>query len=162
MDAATGAERAFVSVNEGTIRIVLPVNAVSMTSRNGGGRSALKPEESTKGGRLLPGGHRAFNSFRAFKRHMGKAGDGQEWHHLVEKHKFNLKRFGAEALHNTENVIPLEKSLHERVSAFYSSKNFDITGSYGLTVREWIRAQSYEAQRSFGLLVIRKLRGGEW
>jgi hypothetical protein len=50
---------------------------------------------------------------------MGKAGEGQEWHHLVEKHKFNIKRFGAEAIHNTENVIPLEKDLHSRVSAFY-------------------------------------------
>lgn len=162
MDAATGAERVIVSVNEGTIRVVLPVNAVSMTSRNGGGRSALKPEENTKSGRLLPGGHRAFGSFSAFKRHMGKAGEGHEWHHLVEKHKFNLKRFGAEALHNTENVIPLGKNLHERVSAFYSSKNFDITGSYSLTVREWIRTQSYEAQRSFGFLVIKKISGGAW
>ncbi|WNG29908.1 hypothetical protein F0U62_42290 [Cystobacter fuscus] len=163
MDAATGAERVIVSVNEGVIRVVLPVNAVSMTARSGGGaRPALKPNEPTKGGRLLPGGHRAFSSFRAFKRHMGKAGEGQEWHHLVEKHKFNSKRFGVEALHNTENVIPLRKDLHSRVSAFYSSKNFDITGSYGLTVREWIRTQSYETQRSFGMIVIRKIASGEW
>jgi hypothetical protein len=163
MDAATGAERFIVSVNEGTIRVVLPVNAVSMTARNGGGgRSALKPEENTKGGRLLAGGHRAFSSFRAFKRQMGKAGEGQEWHHLVEKHKFNIKRFGAEAIHNTENVISLEKGLHSRVSAFYSSKNFDVTSSYSLTVREWIRTQSYEAQRSFGLLVIKRIRSGGW
>ncbi|HEX5750617.1 MAG TPA: hypothetical protein VFZ09_30600 [Archangium sp.] len=163
MDTATGTERVIFSVNEGTIRVVLPVNAASMTARNGGGgRSALKPEENTKGGRILAGGHRAFSSFRAFKRQMGKAGEGLEWHHLVEKHKFNIKRFGAEAIHNTENVIPLEKDLHTRVSAFYSSKNFDVTSSYGLTVREWIRTQSYEAQRSFGLLVIKKIRSGEW
>jgi len=163
MDAATGAERVIVSVNEGTIRIVLPVNAVSMTARNGGGaRPALKPNEPTKGGRLLPKGHRAFSSFRAFKRSIGKAGDGLEWHHLVEKHKFNLKRFGAEALHNTENVIPLNKDLHAEVSAFYSSKRPNITNSYGLTVREWIRTQSYDKQRSFALLVIEKIRTGEW
>ncbi|WP_143178018.1 hypothetical protein [Cystobacter ferrugineus] len=163
MNAATGAERVIVSVNEGTIRIVLPVNAVSMTARNGGGaRPALKPNEPTKGGGLLSGGYRAFKSFRAFKRQMGKAGEGQEWHHLVEKHKFNVKRFGAEVIHNTENVIPLGKDLHTRVSAFYSSKNPYVTNSHNLTVREWIRTQSYEAQRSFGLLVIKKIRSREW
>jgi len=163
MDAATGAERVLVSVNEGTIRVVLPVNAVSMTARNdgGGGRPAVESNEPARGG-LLAGAHRAFRSFRAFKRYMGKAGEGKEWHHLVEKHGFNLKRFGAEALHNTENVIPLEKGLHTKVSAFYSSKNFELTGSYGLTVREWIRTQGYEAQRSFGLYVIKKIRSGEW
>jgi hypothetical protein len=163
MDAAVGAERVLVSVNEGTIRMVLPVNAVSMTARNdgGGGRPAVEPNEPARGG-FLAGAHRAFRSFRAFKRYMGKAGEGKEWHHLVEKHRFNLKRFGAEALHNTENVIPLEKGLHTEVSAFYSSKNFELTGSYRLTVREWIRTQGYEAQRSFGLHVIKKIRSGEW
>jgi hypothetical protein len=164
MDAAVGAERVIVSVNEGTIHVVLPVNAVSMTARNdgGGGRPVLAPNEPAKGGGLLVGAHRAFRSFRAFKRYMGKAGEGNEWHHLVEKHGFNLKRFGAEALHNTENVIPLEKRLHTKVSAFYSTKRPDVTGSYSLTVREWIRTQSYEAQRSFGLLAIKRVRSGDW
>jgi hypothetical protein len=80
----------------------------------------------------------------------------------VEQTPGNVKQFGGEALHNTENVIALEKTIHERVSAFYSSKNFDITGSYRLTVRKWMGTQSYEAQRSFGLLAIRKIAGGEW
>jgi hypothetical protein len=163
MDAATGAERVLVSVNEGTIRVVLPVNAVSMTARNGGDeRPALEPNDPAKERLLLARKHRAFRSFRAFKRYMGKAGEGKDWHHLVEKHRFNLKRFGAEALHNTENVIPLEKGLHTKVSAFYSTKRPDVTGSYSLTVREWIRTQSYEAQLSFGLLAIKRIRSREW
>ena len=142
---------------------MLPINAVSMTARDGGGeRRAFKSEETPAGGTPLPGGHRAFKSFRAFKRFMGKAGEGKQWHHLVEQHGFNLKRFGPEALHNTENVIPLGKSLHMRVSAFFSAKNFDLTGSNSLTVREWIRTQSYEAQLSFGLLIIKKIESGEW
>jgi hypothetical protein len=77
MDVATGAERVIVSMNEGTIRIVLPVNAVSMTARNGGGgRSSLKLSENPKGGRLLSNTYRAFKSFRAFKRFMGTASSG--------------------------------------------------------------------------------------
>jgi hypothetical protein len=99
-------------------------------------------------------------SFRAFKRHMGKAGPGKEWHHIVEKR--NAKRFGAEAVHNTENVIPLEKPLHERLSALYSSIQENITRSTALTVRQWLDTQSYEAQRAFGLLAIENVRKGVW
>ncbi|HYO52823.1 hypothetical protein [Archangium sp.] len=159
MDAATGAERVIVSVNEGTIRIVFPVNAVSMTARNGG-RSALKANEDPKDGRLLPNGHRAFRSFRAFKRYMGKAGEGREWHHIVEKR--NVKRFGSEAINNTENVIALDKDLHARISAFYSSIRRGITRSSSLTVRQWLSTQSYEAQREFGLRAIENIRDGVW
>jgi len=155
MDAAIGAERVIVSVNEGMIRVVLPVNAVSMTARNGGGgRSALG-----QGGGHLPIRYRAFRSFSAFKRYMGKAGTGKEWHHVVEKR--NAKRFGSEAVHNTENVIELEKSLHDRVSAFYSSIQKEVTGSE-LTVRRCLETQSYEAQRQFGLQVIENIKRGVW
>lgn len=161
MDAATGAERVIVSVNEGTIRVVLPVNAVSMTARNGGGaRSTLKASKAPSGGRLLPNGHRAFSSFRAFKRHMGKAGEGKDWHHIVEKR--NAKRFGSETINNTENVVALDKDLHDRISAFYSSIRDGITKSSTLTVRQWLSTQSYEAQREFGLRAIENIRDGVW
>jgi len=152
-EAAIGAERVIVSVNEGTLRVVLPANAISMTARDGGGAPA-------KNGELRPNGHRAFKSFRAFKRHMGKAGTGKEWHHIVEKR--NAKRFGPEAVHNTENVIPLEKTLHDRVSALYSSIEENITRSATLTIRQWLDGQSYEAQRAFGLLAIENLKKGVW
>ncbi|ATB31685.1 hypothetical protein [Melittangium boletus] len=95
----------------------------------------------------------------AFKRYMGKAGAGKEWHHVVEKR--NAKRFGAEAIHNTENIIELEKSLHDRVSAFYSSIQKELTGSE-LTVRMCLESRSYEAQRQFGLQVIENIRRGVW
>ena len=157
MDAATGAERIIVSVPEGTIRVVLAPHVVAMATP---GASVASPAPGR--GTLLPNGHRAWGSHSGFTKAMGSAGKGKEWHHIVERHEFNLRRFGPEAVHNTENVIPLEKNLHTRISAFYSSKNFDITNSYSLTVREWMRTQSYEAQRSFGLLVLQKVRGGEW
>jgi hypothetical protein len=121
-----------------------------MTARSGGGDG------------LPPNGHRAFTSFRAFKRFMGKAGKGKQWHHIVEKHKANLRRFGREALHNTENIVPLEESLHIEVSALYSSKRPKITGSDSLTVREWVRTLSYEEQRAFGLRAIENIRKGVW
>jgi MYXO-CTERM domain-containing protein len=151
MDAAAGAERVIVSVNEGALRVVLPTTAVSMTARGSGERSD---------GTLRSNAHRAFKSFRAFKRHMGSAGSGKEWHHIIEKR--NARRFGAEAVHNTENVIPLEKPLHDRLSALYSSIQENITRSAKLTVRQWLDTQSYEAQRAFGLLAIENVRNGVW
>lgn len=93
---------------------------------------------------------------------MGPAGEGKQWHHIIEQREINLKRFGPEALHNTENVVPLEEDVHLDVSAFYSSKQEFITGSPSLTIRQWIGSQSYEAQRQFGLLAIKNVRSGVW
>jgi len=153
VDAATGAERVIVSVPEGTIRVVLPVTAVAMAARNGGGKSSGIGSGTPKEGRALPSGHRAFKSFDDFKDFMGPAGEGKAWHHIVEQRKVNVDRFGPEAIHNTENVIAVGKSKHDAISAFYSSKSPEADG---MVVREWLRTQSYEAQHAFGLRVLRR------
>jgi hypothetical protein len=93
---------------------------------------------------------------------MGPAGNGKEWHHIVEQTPRNTQRFGGAALHNTENVIPLEKTFHTRISALYSTIRFAITGSTTLTVRQWLSTQSYEAQFEFGLRAMANVRSGAW
>ncbi len=157
LDAATGAERVIVSVPEGTICVVLAPHVVAMATRSVGAGSPAQGR-----GHLLPNGHRAWGSYSGFKSAMGSAGKGNEWHHIVEQTPGNVKRFGGEALHNTENVIALNKALHIRISAFYSSKVLRVTGSRTLTVRQWLSTQSYEAQREFGLLAIRNIQNGIW
>ncbi|QRK11004.1 hypothetical protein JQX13_13590 [Archangium violaceum] len=147
VEAATGAERVIVSVPEGTIRVVLAPHVVAMAARSG---------------KLLANGHRAWGSYSGFKRAMGMAGQGKEWHHIVEQTPGNVKRFGGEALHNTENVVAMDKALHTRVSAFYSSIQPKITNSNILTIRKWLSTQSYEAQREFGLLAIKNINRGSW
>lgn len=129
--------------------IVLAPGAVAMTAWGSGG---------VRGG--LPG-YRAFKSFKSFKSAMGPAGQGKNWHHIVEQTEGNVQRFGPEALHNTENVIRLEAELHSKVSALYSSIRFDITNST-MTVRKWLSTQSYEAQREFGLRAIDNVSKGLW
>lgn len=153
MDAAAGAERVIISVPEGTIRAVVPMTAVAMTARGGGGKSAGGESGTPKKGRLLPGGARAFKSFDDFKDFMGPAGEGKAWHHIVEQRKVNVERFGPEAIHNTENVLAVDKVKHDAISAFYSSKS---PQAGGMVVREWLRTQSYERQRTFGLMVLRQ------
>lgn len=84
---------------------------------------------------------------------MGPAGSGKQWHHIVEQTPGNVQRFGAESIHNTENVIAVDARIHERLSAYYSSKQpFAGTG----TVREWLRGQSYAQQREFGIRQLKR------
>jgi hypothetical protein len=141
-----------VAVSAETVTIALASGAVAMTAQAMSGADAKEP----------PNGFRAWGSYSGFKRAMGSAGPGKEWHHLVEQTPGNAKRFGAQALHNTENITPLDKNLHTRISALYSSSRRSITGSDSLTVRQWLSTQSYEAQREFGLLAIENVTRGFW
>jgi hypothetical protein len=93
---------------------------------------------------------------------MGPAGPGKQWHHIIEQTPGNVKRFGGEALHNTENITALDKTLHTNVSRLYSGIRLRITGSSTMTVRQWLSTQSYEAQRAFGLRAITNVRNGAW
>ncbi|MBN1205151.1 MAG: hypothetical protein JXB05_09530 [Myxococcaceae bacterium] len=140
-----------VAVMGSTIVISLPATAVAVVAQGMGGAAAG----------VSPVGFRSWGSFSGLKSALGSAGKGKQWHHVVEQTPGNHERFGPHALHNTENVIPLEEGLHTRVSAFYSSIRRDITGS-SLTIRQWLGTQSYEAQREFGLLAIQNIRQGSW
>jgi len=90
-----------------------------------------------------------FRSFSALKRYLGSPGFGREWHHIVEQSQ--IGQFGAEAIHSPDNVVSVSWLKHRRISAYYSSKT-RFTG--GLTVRQWLRGQSWEDQYDFGLRVL--------
>lgn len=127
----------------------LAPGAVAMSSRG------------TRGGSTSSGYH-AWQTHRGMTKARGSAGPNKEWHHIVEQTEGNVRRFGTEAIHSTENVITLDKALHDLVSAFYSKKRPRLTFSPDLTVREWLSTQSYAAQRDFGLLAIENIRKGIW
>ncbi|RJS24167.1 hypothetical protein DRW03_11240 [Corallococcus sp. H22C18031201] len=141
--AAVGAEVVTLSLAPGAV-------AMSDDGSNGGAS------------RVRPSNPRGWASFSGFKKAMGSAGTNKEWHHLVEQTPGNVDRFGATSLHNTENVIPLDKGVHTRVSALYSSIRFDITESFTQTVRQWLSAQPFAAQREFGLMAIENVQKGFW
>ncbi|RKH11938.1 hypothetical protein D7V97_09760 [Corallococcus sp. CA053C] len=123
-------------------------------SADGSGGGSLDPSTSR--------GPKAYSSFKSFKRAMGPAGEGKEWHHIVEQTVGNEGRFGPKTLHNTENVIALRRDVHSGVSSLYSSKRPRITNSETLTVRQWLSTQSLEAQREFGLMAIQNVMRGIW
>jgi hypothetical protein len=98
-----------------------------------------------------------FRSFSAFKRALGPAGPGRQWHHIVEQGG-NVERFGAGAIHNTSNLVRVDTAVHRQISGFYSSKQ-PFTG--GQTVRQWLRSQSFDEQMQFGLDTLRRFGGGQ-
>jgi hypothetical protein len=127
----------------------------SMMSKGSGssGPSAAAPVAA--GGAKATAGQ-GYHSFSAFKRAMGPAGPGKNWHHIVEQTKGNVAKFGPETLHNTQNVVRLDAATHRQVSAYYSRIEW-FTG--GKTVRQWLSTQSFEAQKQFGLQVLKDFGG---
>ncbi len=131
-----------VAVVEGNLVITLAPTAVAMAAMGGKGEVASKTLSSGTG----------FKSFKAFKDAMGAAGPNKNWHHIVEQTKGNVQRFGPQAIHNSDNMIVVEEEIHWQISGFYSSKR---PFSQGMTVRQWLSTQPFEAQRAFGLKTLR-------
>ncbi|HJS33220.1 MAG TPA: hypothetical protein VJ924_14595, partial [Alphaproteobacteria bacterium] len=86
-------------------------------------------------------------------RQNGSAGDGKQYHHIVEQHPRNVERFGPFEIHNNDNVIILPREVHESISGHYSSKP---EGMEGKTVRDWLADKSYEAQYRYGIQQLRE------
>lgn len=99
-----------------------------------------------------------FNSYRAFVKAMGKADpSGQnlrQWHHIVEQNPSNIQKFGQEALQNKENILNIQKDIHQKISGYYSSIDPSVTGSTHMKVRDWISQQSFAEQLSFGKKIL--------
>lgn len=103
-----------------------------------------------------------FSSFDDFKklsplelllRAYGAAGDGNEWHHIVEQGGDNATNFAAEQLQNTGNIAKLPGPIHDLVTAEYA-KEYDESGK---TVRQWLSGQSFEDQWNEGVKIMREL-----
>jgi len=92
---------------------------------------------------------RSFPSFDAFKRYYGPAGEGYEWHHIVEQ----SADFPREKLNTTENIIRVPKFIHEEINGIYSSTIEE--RSY--TIRDMIQREGFGTQREFGLQQLRNL-----
>lgn len=79
--------------------------------------------------------------------------------HIVEQRPVNVERFGAERIHNTDNIIALPTSLHRKISGFYSSKQW---WTNGVRVRDWLTTQDYEEQYNFVIKTIKDFDGKQY
>jgi hypothetical protein len=105
---------------------------------------------------------KGFDTFDAFKKvspliilfkAYGPAGDGNEYHHIVEQGGTNADNIPADQLHNTKTIVELPAPIHDLVSAEYSKKH-DKTD---MTVRQWLQKQPFDKQYEYGLKVLRDL-----
>lgn len=106
-----------------------------------------------------------YQSFEAFKRAQGGAGNGWAWHHIVPKLPGNVAKFGEQMINNTNNLIRLPEgagSLHRQLTGIYNSINPAITGSRTMLVRDWVATLSYQEQWKFGIELIQKLGGAQY
>lgn len=102
-----------------------------------------------------------FNSFEKLKKALGPAGEGKQWHHIVEQHDFNIAKFGAKAIHNVDNVVPISAELNQKLNAVYSAPLPGITGS-SLTVREWLKTKTLQQNYNFGKAALHYVSEGLW
>jgi len=98
--------------------------------------------------------NQGYSSFKDLKKNIGSAGDGNDWHHIVEQSQINKSGFSPEQIHNTNNIIAVDHATHMRITGYYNTKSFDFTN--GLSVRDWLAGQSYEEQYSFGLDILKR------
>lgn len=118
--------------------------------------SATQREPASDSSCAARGAGQGFRSFSALYRTLGSEGPGRRWHHIVEQTRGNVRRFGAETIRNTQNVMKLDASVHRQISGFYSSKQ-PFTG--GQTVRQWLSGQSLEQQMQFGVDTLGRFGG---
>ena len=95
-----------------------------------------------------------FNTFSGLKKYLGSAGEGYQWHHIVEQSQIDKSGFNKAYINNTNNIIALTKEVHQKISAYYSSK--DPLISEGKTVREWLAGKSFQYQYDFGKKVLER------
>lgn len=78
------------------------------------------------------------------------------WHHVVEQSK--VGEFGDQAVNNTANIRGVARGVNQAIADYFSSKQ-DFTN--GLTVREWLKGQSWTDQFEFGLEILKRVLNGE-
>lgn len=93
-----------------------------------------------------------FTSHRALVRYLGKAGDNMEWHHIVGQFDANIARFGTHQIHNTRNVIAIDRNIHQQITAEYNR----INPFTGMRLRDEIAQLPYDQQYQRGLEILEK------
>ena len=81
-----------------------------------------------------------FDTFDELKDYLGPAGEGKQWHHIVEQSQIGKSSFTPQQIHNTNNVMAINRGVHSKISGFYSSKQ---VFSGNQLVRIWLVGQSY-------------------
>lgn len=104
---------------------------------------------------------RGYSTFEAFKRAEGVAGNGRAWHHIVSQRDINVAKFGAQRIHNTNNIVNLPHgsgTWHNRITGFFNTKNplspIGRINTNDMTFGQWVAQKSFQEQYEWGLKVM--------
>src|SRR5699024_3250997 len=79
---------------------------------------------------------RGFDTFKSGKNHLGSPGEGKKWHHIVQQSQIKKSGFNPTKIHNTNNLIAVDKATHAKISGYYNTTTFNYTD--GMSVRNWL------------------------
>lgn len=96
-------------------------------------------------------------SFAQFKSWAGNAKPNYQWHHIVEQ---GNSKFPALAIHNPQNLVQIPTAIHQKCVNSWMAKKFagSVAGfafKSSLTVRDQVRAMSWQNQHKFGVQLLR-------
>ena len=94
-----------------------------------------------------------FTTYYNLKKSIGKAGDGKQWHHIVEQSQIRKSGIDAKLIHNPNNVISLTQQQHRKISSIYSSQ---IPGTK-VTVREYLKGKTFKEQYKYGIKMLKEI-----
>ena len=91
----------------------------------------------------------------SYTKKFGKAKDyvdNGEWHHIVEQQTVTKGINSPSSVYNSYNTVPIPKSLHTKISSYYSSLHKN-----GQTFRQYVNTLPYKQQYKEGLRVLKEL-----
>jgi hypothetical protein len=84
------------------------------------------------------------------EKRFGSAGDGMQYHHIIEEGS----GVASNLVENADNIVRIPAILHEAINAIYATKSSKYGG---LTLRDWLKGQSADVKREYGIKVLRDL-----
>jgi hypothetical protein len=88
-----------------------------------------------------------YENFAEAKRFLGPAGDGMEWHHIVEQRTAKYGLFPIEFVNSTDNLIALPVEVHRCVTTRMQSRFLRV----GPRLRYVVEPQYFSFQYNFGV-----------
>ena len=111
---------------------------------------------TTAAASITKGGGASFTSFDALKRSLGSAGQGMQWHHIVEQCQIEKSGFSTYWINNSNNVIRVSNSVHRKISAYYSQVH---KFTDGMRFRNWLSGKDFETQYQWGIKIVEMFGG---
>ncbi len=87
---------------------------------------------------------------------MGDEDENNQFYHIISASYGNIKRFGAKAIHNQMNVMPLHVEIVRRMTSQFNALK---DPAKNLTLRQWLNTQGLKDQYDYGLGVLKQLLG---